>query len=175
MDTLSKGTLFNESIVSELMNDVKGKSSLIKLSKQKPIPFNGQKEFIFTMDSEIDIVAESGKMSAGGISLEPVTTLPVKIEYGARVSDEFMNGADEYKLDILQGFTEGFAKKLAKGIDLMAMHGVNPRTGEASELIGSNNFDSKATQTITYDGLILTQTSTQPLDLYKQWIKKSME
>lgn len=59
MDVLSKGTLFNEAIVNDLINDVKGKSSLIKLSKQKPIPFNGQKEFIFTMDSEIDIDRKS--------------------------------------------------------------------------------------------------------------------
>ncbi|MQW23262.1 phage major capsid protein [Lactococcus sp. dk322] len=151
MDTLSKGTLFDAEIVSDVINGVKGKSSLIKLSKQKPIPFNGQKEFIFTMDSEIDIVAEGGKMTAGGISLEPVTTVPIKVEYGARVTDEFMHGADEFQIEILGGFIEGFASKLAKGIDLMAMHGVNPRTGTASEIIGNNNFDSKATQTIVYD------------------------
>ena len=43
----------------------------------------------------------------------------------------------------------GFAKKVAKGLDLMAFHGVNPRTGTASSVIGTNHFDSKVTQAVT--------------------------
>ena len=49
----------------------------------------------FTMDSEIDIVAESGAKSHGGISIDPITIIPIKVEYGARVSDEFLYAAEE--------------------------------------------------------------------------------
>ena len=55
-------TLYDPVLVTDLMNKVKGKSSLAKLSAQSPIPFNGLKEFTFTMDKEIDIVAENGKI-----------------------------------------------------------------------------------------------------------------
>ncbi|HAP14777.1 MAG TPA: phage major capsid protein [Lactococcus sp.] len=147
---LSKGTLFDPELVSDLMNKVKGKSSLALLSKQVPIPFNGQKEFIFTMDSEIDVVAENGKKSHGGISLEPTIVVPIKVEYGARVSDEFMIASEEERINILKAFNEGYAKKLAKGIDLMAFHGINPRSGAASAVIGNNHFDSKVTQTVEF-------------------------
>lgn len=150
MTTLSKGNLFDPKLVSELINKVKGESALVKLSKQQAIPFNGQKEFTFTMDSEIDIVAENGKKSHGGVSIDPLTIIPIKVEYGARVSDEFLYASEEERISILKPFVEGYAKKLAKGLDLMAFHGVNPRTGAASAIIGSNNFDSAVTQTVNF-------------------------
>lgn len=150
MAVLSKGNLFDPTLVKDLISKVKGKSSLAVLSAQTPIPFNGQKEFTFSMDKEIDIVAENGKKTAGGITLEPVTIVPIKFEYGARVSNEFMYASEEEQLDILKEFNEGFAKKVAKGLDIAAFHGLNPRTGVASSVVGTNNFDSKVTQTVTY-------------------------
>lgn len=146
----SKANLFDPRLVADLINKVNGKSSLAVLSKQTPIPFNGQKEFTFTMDNEMDIVAENGKKTEGGISLAPVTIVPIKFEYGARVSDEFMYASEEEKLNILEAFNEGFAAKVAKALDIAAFHGVNPRTGEASAVVGGNCFDSKVTQTVTY-------------------------
>lgn len=146
----SRGTMFDPKLVKDLINKVRGKSSLAILSKQKPIPFNGQKEFTFTLDNEIDVVAENGKKSEGGLSIEPVTIIPIKVEYGARISDEFLYATEEEQLDILEAFNDGFAAKVAKGFDLMAFHGINPRTGQASEVIGENNFDTKATQTVAY-------------------------
>ena len=149
-EVLSRGSLFDPVLVTDLLNKVKGKSSLAVLSAQTPIPFNGRKEFTFTMDSEIDVVAENGKKSHGGVTVEPVTIVPIKFEYGARISDEFLYASEEAQLDILKSFNEGFARKVASGLDIAAMHGLNPRTGEASTVIGDNNFDTKVTQTVTY-------------------------
>lgn len=146
--TLEKGSLFEPKLVTDLVDKVTGKSSLARLANQKPIPFNGQKEFVFTMDNEIDVVAESGKKSHGGISLAPQTMIPIKVEYGARISDEFMYASDEEKIEILKSFNDGFAKKVSRGIDLMAFHGVNPRSGTASTVIGTNHFDAKVTQKV---------------------------
>lgn len=147
---LSKGTLFDETLVTDLITKVKGTSSLALLSNQTPIPFNGMKEFVFSMDSEIDVVAENGKKTHGGVTLEPVTIVPIKVEYGARISDEFMYASEEAKIDILKSFNDGFARKVAKGLDIMAFHGVNPRTGTASNVIGTNHFDSKVTQKVDF-------------------------
>lgn len=143
-----RGTLFDPVLVTDLVNKVRGKSSLAVLSRQTPIAFNGQKEFVFTMDSEIDVVAESGKKTHGGISLAPRTIVPIKVEYGARVSDEFKYATEEERINILKAFNDGFANKLARGLDLMAFHGVNPRTGEASAVIGDNHFDTAVDQAV---------------------------
>lgn len=147
---LSRGTLFEPELVTDLVNKVKGKSSLAILSGQTPIPFNGLKEFIFSMDSEIDVVAENGKKTHGGISLEPRKIVPIKVEYGARISDEFLYASEEEKINIMKAFNDGFAKKVAKGIDIMAFHGINPRTGLASEVIGTNHFDNLVSQKVVF-------------------------
>jgi len=148
---LSKGNLFTPELTGDLISKVKGKSSIVALSQQAPIAFNGQTEFTFTMDSEIDVVAENGKKSHGGVSVAPVTIRPIKVEYGARVSDEFIYASEDVKIDILRAFNEGYAKKLARGLDLMAFHGVNPRTGEATEVIGNNHFDNAVSQTVEFN------------------------
>lgn len=149
-DVLARGSLFDPQLVKDLVNKVKGHSSLAVLSTMEPVSFNGNKEFTFSMDSEIDIVAENGKKTHGGVALEPVTIVPIKFEYGARISDEFLYASEEEQLDILKAFNDGFAKKVASGLDIAAFHGVNPRTGEASSVIGDNHFDAKVTQTVTY-------------------------
>lgn len=150
---LSKGSLFPEHLAKEIFSKVQGKSSLAKLCGQTPIPFNGIKEFTFSMDSEIDIVAENGAKSNGGATVGAVTIVPLKVEYGGRVSDEFMYAAEEEAISILQAWADGFAAKVAKGFDLMAIHGINPRTGSASAVIGTNCFDSLVTggKVITYN------------------------
>lgn len=144
-DILSKENKFDPVLVTELFDKVKGKSSLAALCDQAPIPFNGQKEFIFTMDDEVDLVAENGKMTRGSVSLDPVIIVPVKIEYGARISDEFLYAAEEEQIETLRNFSDGFAKKTARGLDIMAFHGVNPRAKTASALIGTNHFDNGVT------------------------------
>lgn len=146
---LERGTMFDPVLVKDLVSKVKGKSSLAVLSGQTPIPFNGKKEFTFTMDSEIDVVAESGAKSHGGVSVAPRTIVPIKVEYGARLSDEFMYATEEEQISMLEAFNDGFAKKVARGIDLMAFHGVNPRTGAASAVIGENHFDNLVTQELS--------------------------
>lgn len=151
--TISKGELFDAHLLQDIFNKVQGKSSLAKLSGQQPIPFNGIKEMTFSMDSEIDIVAENGAKSNGGATVGSVTIVPIKVEYGARVSDEFLYASEEEAISILTAWTDGFARKLAKGFDLMAIHGINPRTASASTIIGTNCFDQAVPSgsKITYD------------------------
>lgn len=144
----TRGSLFDPTLVKDLVSKVTGKSSLAALCAQTPIPFNGMKEMIFSMDKEIDIVAEGGEKSEGGITATPVVINPIKFEYGARISDEFLYATEEEQIDILTAFNDGFAKKVAKGFDLAAMHGINPRTGSASSVVGTNHFDGKVTGNI---------------------------
>ena len=68
--------------------------------------------------------------------------VPLKFEYGSRVSDEFIYCAEEKRMEYLRTFLEGYAAKMARGMDLAAMHGVNPRTGTAAQLIGNNCLDN---------------------------------
>ena len=152
MAELTKGELFAPETVADLFSKVAGKSSLAKLAGTMPIPFNGAEIFTFSMDDEVNIVAENTVKSAGSVSVAPIKVVPIKIEYGARVTDEFMYASEEKQLDILKAFNDGYAKKVARALDIMAIHGVNPRSKEASALIGTNSFDTNTgVATVTYD------------------------
>lgn len=148
---ISKGNLFPPALTNQLIDTVRGKSSLARLSQSQPLPFNGETEFTFSLDSEVDLVAENGAKSNGGGTVATVTMQPVKVEYGMRVSDEFKYAAEEVQLQYLQTFAEGFAKKVARGLDIMAFHGVNPRTGSTASSLNDKNFDDLITNTVVYD------------------------
>ena len=157
-DTLKKGTLFPPELVKELFSKVGGHSTIAKLSKQTPIAFNGNEEFVFSMEDEVNIVAEGGKKDAGSIKFEPVIMAPIKVEFGARVTDEFLYASEEKQIEILKSFAEGYAKKVARAIDIMAFHGVNPRTNTASALIGKNSFDTNPdVNVIEYDAVSIEE------------------
>ena len=150
-NVLSKGSLFPPELTNELIDLVRGKSSLARLSAAKPIQFNGQTLFTFNFDSEVDLVAENGAKSNGGATIAPVTMQPVKVEYGMRISDEFMYAAEDIQLEYLRTFADGFAKKVARGIDIMAFHGVNPRTKLSASQLSGKSFDALIDQIVTYD------------------------
>lgn len=149
--TLTKGTLFPPVLVDEMINLVRGKSSLARLCGASPIPFNGETIFTFSLDNEVDIVAENGAKSNGGGTIGTKSVSPIKIEYGMRVSDEFRFASEEVQLQYLRAFAEGWAAKAARGLDIMAMHGLNPRSRTAATTtIGDNHFDHDVTQTVTF-------------------------
>ena len=148
---LTRGTLLPPVVTDELFSKVKGKSSLARLSASEPIPFNGETVFTFSLDKEVDLVAENGAKSNGGATITPVTMQPVKVEYGFRVSDEFKYGTEEVRLQYLTAFADGFAKKVARGLDIMAIHGVNPRTGSSASSLSGKNFDDVVTNIVVFD------------------------
>ena len=145
----SMGDMFDPKVVKDLFNKVRGKSSVAALCGQKPVSFSGDKYFTFSMDNEVDMVSENKKRSHGGITVEPVVVVPHKLEYGARISEEFLEASEEEQLDLLEEYLEGFQMALGRGLDIMSFHGKNPRTGEVSHLI-ANYFD-KIEQTVPYD------------------------
>lgn len=148
-NVLSKGSLFPPALTDELFNIVRGKSSLARLSEARPLAFRGNAVWTFSMDKEVDLVAENGAKSNGGATMGQVNIVPVKVEYGMRVSDEFKYASEEIRLDYLRAFGEGFASKVSRGIDIMAFHGYNPRTGTAASQLATNNFDAVVSNSVT--------------------------
>lgn len=150
MATITKTTnLFPAEFIPQIFSKVAGHSTLAKLSKQEPIPFSGTSQFVFTMDGEASIVGEGDAKPAGDAGFKPVTIAPIKFVYQHRLTDEFVNMSEEKQVPYLQAFTDGFAKKMARALDIAAMHGVNPATGDACEAIASKNFDMAAVGSVT--------------------------
>lgn len=141
MATVTKSTKFPAQLVSEMFNAVSGKSSVAKMAGATPIPFVGTDVFVFNFASKLSVVGEGAAKPAGDATVTPVQIRPVKVVYQARFSDEFMRAGEEYQLNTLRTFAEGFSRVAAEGLDEMVLHGVNPAAGTASAVIGNNHAD----------------------------------
>lgn len=144
-------TGFPSTLVKDVFLAAKGKSSIAKLSAQTPIAFSGTDVMAFSLDGEVNLVAEGAAKGEHTGDKKVIRMVPLKVEYGQRVSDEFIKCSEEKQLEYLTAFNEGFARKIARGLDIMVMHGTNPKTGLAASAIGTNSFDTNADVTaITY-------------------------
>lgn len=137
-------------LVAGMFDKTKGHSTLAKLSGQTPIAFSGSEVMTFNLDGEVSIVGEGAAKPAGSAAFAPVTIVPIKFVYQHRVSDEFIKSGDEARLPYLQAFADGFAKKIARGLDIAAFHGVDPATGTEADSVSAKSFDRLVTSTITY-------------------------
>lgn len=146
-------TSFPHELVREVFIGAKGKSAIAKLANQTPIAFSGTDIMTFSLSGEVNLVAEGGQKATHTNGNDTIKIVPRKIEYGARVSDEFLRCSEEKQLDYIRAFNEGFESKIARGLDIMVMHGVNPATGAAATtLIGKNSLDTNDyVSTVTYD------------------------
>lgn len=139
--SVAKGSNFPVELVSEMFSKVAGHSAIARLANQMPISFVGNEIMTFSLDGEVELVGEGGAKSPSTATVAPVTIQPVKVVYQARVNDEFVHCAEEKQLQYLRAFSDGFVKKIARGIDIMAFHGLEPRSGATSSLIGANCLD----------------------------------
>ena len=150
ISTTAGSTLFKPEIRNGIISKVKGHSTLAKLCAGEPIPFSGVETFTFSLDDEVCIVGEAGEKPAGGATWGSVTVRPLKVIYQHRVTEEFLHMADEKRIPYMAAFTDGFSKKIARGIDIMGFHGLNPFTRRASEQIGTNSFDGRCGKTVSF-------------------------
>lgn len=144
-------TSFPAELVKEVFTGAQGHSAIAKLAGSTPVAFSGTDIMTFSLTGEVNLVGEGEAKGSHTNENKVVHMVPVKIEYGARVSDEFVRASEEKQLEYIRAFNEGFEGKIARGLDIMAMHGTNPKTGVASALIGTNSFDTNTDVTgVTY-------------------------
>lgn len=141
MAVVEKGSLFPVELVREMFSKVAGHSSIAKLANQIPVSFAGTEVMTFSLDNEVELVGEGAAKGASTATVSPVTVVPVKVIYQTRFNDEFVKCAEEKQLAYLQEFADGFAKKIARGIDIMAFHGLEPKSNATSSIIGTNCLD----------------------------------
>ena len=150
ISTMGGSVAFKPEVRNEIVSKVKGHSTLAKLCAGEPIPFTGVETFTFSLDDEMCIVGEAGEKPAGGASMGSIVIRPLKVVYQHRVTEEFLHMTDEKRLPYMAAFTDGLSKKMARAIDIMGFHGVNPFTRSASEQIGTNSFDGKVEKTVNF-------------------------
>src|SRR5690606_10515818 len=78
------------------------------------------------------IVAEGAQKAADDVELSSVTASPIKIQTTVRVSDEVRWADADHQMGIVDEVTTAIAGSIARAVDLIAIHGINPLTGTAA-------------------------------------------
>lgn len=166
MATLKQGELFKPELVKQMFSKVRGRSTLAKLSNQTPIPFAGVEQFIFNLDGNAEIVGEGGLKSANDATITSKVIKPIKFVYQARITDEFKYASEEKQMEYISLFADGFAKKIAEGFDIAAIHGLEPKSLTNASFRNINSFDGTVTANVVkYD-------ATKPDDNIEQAVKQ---
>ena len=151
-NAMKAGTLFKPELVKEVISKVQGHSVLARLASQTPIPFNGVEQFIFNLEGTAQIVGEGEQKQAGKAKITSKIIKPIKFVYQARMTDEFKYASEEKQMNFLLEYIYGFAKKIAEGFDLAAIHGLEPKSMTDATFRATNSFDGVITGNIvTYD------------------------
>lgn len=148
---INAGTMFPTEVVEEMFSTVRGKSALARLSAERPIPFNGETHFVFSASDEVSVVAEGDAKPAGNGTVTTKVVTPVTFLYQMRVSDKFMKAGDATRLRYMMTFAEGFGRKIARGVDIAAFHGIDPKTKAPASFKATNSFDGLVDNLVTYD------------------------
>lgn len=146
--SLKSGDLFPPEVVTDIFSKVKGHSTLAKLSNQQAIPFAGEKEFIFNLEGNAQIVGEGEQKKDGKAVMDSRVIKPVKIIYQARITDEFKHVALEKQLNYMKAFIDGYAVKIAQAFDIAALHGLEPRSMTDASFKDTNSFDGLVTDNV---------------------------
>lgn len=145
-------------VAVETVNKVQGISTIARLSPSTPQLFTDKTSLVFNPSSEAEVVAEGAAKSSYEQSLTPVEGKRVKLVTTTRVSNELVWADEDAKTEIIQRIIEDQAAAVARAIDYVVYHAINPKTGAAldgytSLVSGANAVTSGADETANVDAM----------------------
>src|SRR5690348_16725613 len=106
-------------------------STVAKLSGQEPQLFGVTDYMTFTTKPKGEVVAEGANKSQGQPGFGNVSSVPRKVQVTMRFNEEVQWADEDYQLSVLSTLSTAGAEALARALDLIAYHGINPLTGAA--------------------------------------------
>lgn len=125
---------------------------LPKLVPSKPTLFGPVKGATFSGTPRAQIVGESErKVGQDPFALTPWSAEPVKAQVTIRVSDEFLWADDDHRLGVMSdNVAPAIGASMGRFVDLFAIHGANPITGQVSPR--ATKHLSQSTKTVEANG-----------------------
>ena len=116
---------------------------LASLVGQDPSLKVGQTDhFVFTATPKAELVGEGANKSSSDGTPTKVTTKTYKVQITYRFSNELMWADEDYQTQVVENLVANIATALSRALDLLAIHGVNPKTGVVSDSV--SNYLTKA-------------------------------
>lgn len=114
---------------------------LARLAPAAPdIKVGSTDHFTFTGTPKAELVGESVSKSSNDGTPSKATVKTYKVQITYRFSNEVQWEDEDYQAGIVEALVGNIATALSRALDLVAIHGINPKTGEISSDV-ANYFD----------------------------------
>jgi len=133
-------------ITERVQND----SVLARLSPERPTLFGDVGATRMTRKPRAEIVAEGANKSSETAGWDSVVASPVKIQTTVRMTDEVKWADQDHALGIIDDLTNALGESIARAVDLIGIHGINPVTGTRATSI--TTFLDQTTTRVTAAG-----------------------
>lgn len=111
---------------------------LAKLAVEAPdIKVGKTDHFVFTGTPKAELVGEGSNKSSADDKPTKATVNTYKVQVTYRFSDEVQYEDEDYQTQLIDGLVKNISIALSRALDLVAIHGINPKTGEASSSVVS--------------------------------------
>jgi HK97 family phage major capsid protein len=118
-------------LAAGLWSKVQTGSTIARLSGQEPMMFGSTTLMTFTSKPKAEVVAEGTNKSQSQPTLGNKTAVPRKVQVTMRFNEEVQWADEDYQLGVLTAMRDASAQALARALDLIVFHGINPLTGAA--------------------------------------------
>src|SRR5690349_13133590 len=118
-------------LATGLWSKVQTGSTVARLSGQEPMMFGTTSLMTFTGRPKGEVVAEGANKSQSQPAFSTKTVTPRKVQVTMRFNEEVQWADEDYQTGVLAALRDAGSEALARALDLIIYHGINPLTGAA--------------------------------------------
>lgn len=117
-------------VTQAIINKVGNTSTIAALSPSTPQLFLNEDYIVFNGAAEAEVVAEGQKKSSYEQTASYVTGKKFKVQCTTRVTEELKWADEDNRLEIISSIQEDQTKAIARALDYVIYHAINPKSGE---------------------------------------------
>lgn len=117
-------------VTQAIINKVGNTSTIAALSPSTPQLFLNEDYIVFNGAAEAEVVAEGQKKSSYEQEASSITGKKFKVQCTTRVTEELKWADEDNRLEIISSIQEDQTKAIARALDYVIYHAINPKSGE---------------------------------------------
>lgn len=117
-------------VTQAIINKVGNTSTIAALSPSTPQLFLNEDYMVFNGAAEAEVVAEGQKKSSYEQAASYITGKKFKVQCTTRVTEELKWADEDNRLEIISSIQEDQTKAIARALDYVIYHAINPKSGE---------------------------------------------
>jgi HK97 family phage major capsid protein len=117
-------------VTQAIINKVGNTSTIAALSPSTPQLFLNEDYIVFNGAAEAEVVAEGQKKSSYEQTTSSITGKKFKVQCTTRVTEELKWADEDNRLEIISSIQEDQTKAIARALDYVIYHAINPKSGE---------------------------------------------